>query len=250
MKTGVAEWAEHSENIAKGCEHDCRYCYARYNSVNRFKRVKKGEWTDVKVKPIEKRFKKRKLKGVIMFPTTHDITPGDVLDRSQIHLRDMLEAGNEVLIVSKPHLLCIERLIVALEEFKNQVMFRFTIGAIDDDILEYWEPNAPDFGERLACLRKAYRAGYRTSVSMEPLLDWENVGVMINIFDLFVTDSIWIGKMRNPRQRVEISNPLDEKMVRKIIKSQSDENVIDLWRKYEGHPTIKWKDSITKIIRR
>ena len=38
MKTGTKEWAKSNLNFQLGCEHGCRYCYAREMAVNRFKR--------------------------------------------------------------------------------------------------------------------------------------------------------------------------------------------------------------------
>ena len=35
---------------------------------------------------------------------------------------------------------------------------RFSIGACDDQILSFWEPNAPNFEERKQCLKYAYKA--------------------------------------------------------------------------------------------
>lgn len=34
--TGTQEWAEVTENIARGCVHDCLYCFAATNA-KRFK---------------------------------------------------------------------------------------------------------------------------------------------------------------------------------------------------------------------
>jgi hypothetical protein len=65
-------------------------------------------------------------------------------------LGKLLEAGNEVLIVSKPHLDCIRAICDEFESFRNildvfegyhryRMVFRFTIGACDDRILSLWE---------------------------------------------------------------------------------------------------------------
>ena len=36
--TGTQEWAASNVNIQDGCEHDCRYCYAKTMAI-RFKRA-------------------------------------------------------------------------------------------------------------------------------------------------------------------------------------------------------------------
>ena len=73
--SGTKEWAVHNFNIAQGCSHNCRYCYARANAI-RFGRIKKpDEWTAEQINEKNRHKKWRKRDGRIMFPTTHDITP-------------------------------------------------------------------------------------------------------------------------------------------------------------------------------
>ena len=36
--SGTKEWSVSSVNCITGCEHNCRYCYARANAL-RFKRI-------------------------------------------------------------------------------------------------------------------------------------------------------------------------------------------------------------------
>ena len=48
---GTKEWSVASINCVNGCEHDCRYCYARYNAVVRFHRIAKDEWPVMRVRP-------------------------------------------------------------------------------------------------------------------------------------------------------------------------------------------------------
>lgn len=91
-----------------------------------------------------------------------------------------LHAGNKVLVVSKPHLECIRAICERFDLVKDQILFRFTIGACDDQILSYWEPNAPRYDERKQCLFYAYQAGLRTSVSVEPMLDSANIDALIS----------------------------------------------------------------------
>ena len=77
-------------------------------------------------------------------------------------VKQLLDNGNDVLIVSKPHLECIQRLCTLPSE---HILFRFTIGAYDDDTLRFWEPGAPPYDERLASLKYAFDAGFKTSVN-------------------------------------------------------------------------------------
>ena len=116
VKTGTREWSGYSVNIAHGCSHDCRYCYAKYNGIHRFKTVAEGKWPDMKVRQnaVDKAYPR--YDDVVMYPTTHDITPA-IINEYHCVLHKLLDAGNKVLIVTKPHLECI-RLIV--ESCKSQ----------------------------------------------------------------------------------------------------------------------------------
>jgi len=245
--SGTLEWASHNENCLVGCPHDCAYCYARANAVDRFKTIPKGEWTNVKVN--EKKMKKRfgKKEGTIMFPTAHDIVP-EYIDECIEFLRKMLTAGNNVLVVSKPHLECIEKICDELDEFRHQVLFRFTIGAMDNDILEYWEPGAPIFEERLESLVHAHCEGWKTSVSCEPMLDGNNMVELFHKLEPFVTDSIWIGKMNHVEKRVKIENDEDREMADRIVAGQTDERVHEIYEALKDEPKVKWKESFKEVL--
>ncbi len=41
--TGTNEWSERTENIQRGCSHNCLYCYASSNAV-RFKLRDRNDW--------------------------------------------------------------------------------------------------------------------------------------------------------------------------------------------------------------
>lgn len=246
--TGTKEWAVETVNCVTGCGHFCRYCFARYNAVKRYKWIASNEdWPNEKIRQHDVDKRRRKINGVVLFPSTHDVTP-DNFDACLIVIGKLVIAKNDVLIVSKPHLECITKLCDALAKYKKQVMFRFTIGAIDSDILKYWEPGAPDFDERLACLQHAQEQGYRTSISIEPILDFYGLGDLIEKIDPFVTDTIWLGKMNNIKSRVEIVTDEDREMVAKLEAGQTDDMVKSLYYRFRSEPKIRWKDSIKKIV--
>ena len=68
----------------------------------------------------------RQFSGVVMFPTTHDLTP-EVLPVALTVLRNLLAAGNQVLIVSKPHRAVIRTICRECNGCKKQIQFRSTI---------------------------------------------------------------------------------------------------------------------------
>lgn len=254
--SGTKEWAKHSANICSGCSHRCLYCYGSAMAI-RFKRKRPDSceedsplerWSTETVdrRKVDKRYGKRK--GRIMFPTTHDITPGLLNDCLTVLLK-MLAAGNEVLIVSKPHRECVVALCRDLAPWCDQVMFRFTIGSTDDAVLSFWEPGAPGFGERLRCLRHAQEAGYATSVSCEPMLD-RNAEALVLACEPYVTDSIWLGKANMLLQRMRQNGCNDEQPARgrELVSWQNDEAIRALYERLKSRPVVRWKESVKKVV--
>jgi len=249
-KTGTAEWAEVNLNIAQGCSHGCRYCYARHNAVTRFKRVEADSWPTEVVDQdrVTKRYGLRAGK-TIMFPTAHDITPA-ILDDCVTVLKKVLGAGNRVLIVTKPHLECVQRMCAELEEWKDQVLFRFTIGATNDEVLSFWEPNAPSFAERMDSLAFASTRGWQTSVSIEPMLDPKHIDILVLAVQQWVTDTIWIGKMNHIRMRCR---DVDDATLAALEAEITDEKILAMVDRISNDPIvhsqkIQWKDSIKLVI--
>lgn len=250
MKTGTKEWAASNVNIHRwGCEHDCRYCYGRYNAVRRFKHCTAQQWLRPVIDWRRVRKSYRKREGIVMFPSSHDITLSN-LSACLTVLGKLLSAGNKVLIVSKPHLVCIKAICDELSRFKKQITFRFTIGSDNDAVLKFWEPNAPGFAERLECLKHAFYEGFATSVSAEPFLD-DNVERLYLALRAHVTDTFWIGKLRDFDRRVDLADITESKMlyVHILKHCQSDEAVRQLHERLNGRPKIMWKDSIREIAK-
>ena len=251
-KTGTKEWAETNVNIQLGCEHGCRYCYARYNAVKRHKLCTAEQWLDPVIiqSKVTRSFLKRS--GIVMYPSTHDVT---MLNRSEsiCVLGNLLDAGNRVLLVSKPNMVCIDDICRTFQGYRKQLSFRFTIGSMNQQVLDFWEPNAPDFQERLGCLRYAYKNGYQTSVSCEPFLDCKvdrTVGLYEEVKP-YINNSFWIGKLRHFDKRVDMSDVTpeeDERFVKPLKAAQADEFVLELCQRLRNEQLIMWKDSIREII--
>lgn len=246
--TGTQEWAASNVNLQDGCEHDCRYCYAKTMAI-RFKRATSDSWKYPRIRQhdLNRGFTKRS--GRIMFPTAHDITERNINECITVLVR-MLAAGNELLIVSKPCLLCIKRLCDELAMYQAQIVFRFSIGSTDDAVLSYWEPGAPSFKTRLACLQYAYTRDFQTSVSGEPMLDG-NPDALIAAVRPYVTNSIWLGKINRLRQILPHNCPHDPEVIRRgelLVATQTDAAINALYRLYRHDPLIKWKDSIKSVV--
>ena len=249
--SGTREWAAKNLNIALGCEHNCRYCYARYNAVTRFKRVTADAWPHMRIDQAKVDAEYGRDKGIIMFPSSHDVTPS-IISEYLCVLHKLLEAGNQVLIVTKPHWECIPLICESCREFKDQIIFRFTIGSVDEGVLRFWEPGAPSFEERISCLRYAYARGFRTSVSCEPYLDAYVPYTFLAVSE-WITDSFWVGKLRGFGQRVNLDGVTDyerKRYVEPLLRVMDDSIVRAIYKALEidGQPYIKWKDSIRRVM--
>jgi DNA repair photolyase len=244
---GTKEWAAKNANCVDGCAHDCHYCYAKSIAI-RFKRKTPTTWKEEKP-TIERIIPAcRGTPCQVMFPSTHDITP-ETLDVCLTAIATLLQCGHEVLIVSKPHLECIQSICLTFSHFRAQILFRFTIGSADNAVLRFWEPNAPSFDERLSALEFASRLGFRTSVSCEPMLD-DRVDRILTAVGLRVTDSIWVGKPNQLRQRLAINGAGSGVLRRaeELLNLQNDESIRVLYARYKRFPLIKWKESIKKVV--
>jgi len=246
--TGTREWSPHNCNVVKGCRNACLYCYAKSMAI-RFKRKTPETWhieepcLDMAVRMA------RKQPTSIMFPSTHDITPG-CLDVCLQALDLLLGAGHHILIVSKPHLSCVAEICRRFSGFKAQILFRFTIGSLDPDTLRFWEPNAPSPDERLASLRLAHSLGFETSVSCEPMLDAHAVEIVRGVLP-FVTETIWLGKVNQLRQRLRMNGVLTPEVATRadaLIESQNDEAMAGLYEQLRHCPKVRWKESIKKVV--
>lgn len=243
---GTKEWAPNNFNFMSGCSNNCVYCYAKDMAI-RFKRKTYDTWEkEENVNMAHKTYGKRE--GAIMLPSSHDITPGNIEIALEV-LEKLLSNDNELLIVTKPHLCCIERIINAVGTRKEMVKFRFTIGSAYNETLRLWEPGATMFEERLESMKLAFNKGFSCSVSCEPMLDNRFDDLYAKIID-YVTDSIWIGKMNMANKRVKTNTngmfPMEK--VEELIRWQSDEEMIKLFLKYRDDPKIKWKESIKKVV--
>ena len=196
-----------------------------------------------------------------MFPSTHDITPTNLLACLQVLekllvLREVkrkngskkLLGDNEVLIVSKPHLECIQAICQQFEGYKNKILFRFTIGAQDDRLLSMFEPNAPCYQERKAALQLAYDKGFQTSISMEPMIDSANIDALIADLLPFVTDAIWVGTMNNMKMHYSKVGPEVQAALDVIINGQTNEIIRAIYARHRNNAKIKWKREVKKIV--
>lgn len=234
------DWSKKTVNFATGCENDCRYCYAK-GMATRFRQVEEGQWPYMRVRQHDVEKKHRNYGEVVMFPSSHDITPS-VLNETVIVLGNLLKVGNKVLVVSKPRLECIERLCDEFKEYKNDILFRFTIGAKSNKVLSFWEPGASAYEERKEALRYAYENGFDTSVSAEPILDMDDVLDLFFDLEPFVSETIWLGKMNHVKKNVHFEGP----EVTRIMKGQEQSICELVYELLKDEPKARFKTGFIK----
>jgi len=243
---GTREWAVAEINCSIGCPHGCRYCYARSAALISGQIEHAEEWlqciADQKIRSQYPRFS-----GQVMFPAAHDIIIEN-LDTSIDVIGKLLQSGNRVLIVSKPSLVCIEKLCDTFYRMRSNILFRFTITARNQEILSFWEPGAPSYNERKQALEMAFERGFTTSVSIEPMLDVGDVVPLVADLQDFVSHSIWIGMMNKINQRVICDSERAQREVFRIEQEQRDERIMRLYLELRKNKRIRWKESIKEVI--
>ena len=249
--SGTREWSEFSFNIGRGCSNGCLYCYARADAL-RFGQIKStAEWTSETLTKNARLSSYPKKNGVIMFPTTHDITPFYLPDFLRV-AHSLLDKGNRLLITSKCSTVAMRLMAAAFLQYKELVLFRVTIGSLDEGDCAFWEPGAPLAAERIEALRIAREAGYETSVAIEPMLaGWhETIQVIREVYPL-VSETIWVGKMNRIRSRVNASSPDVAAEIAGIEVLQCDGQIIRLVADVErfGMYKVRWKESVRQVIR-
>ena len=237
-RTGTREWMPNSRNRCRGCKNNCRYCYGKFRAV-RYKQKTEGNWHEMELLKIRQSTKKAD--GGIMFPTTHDLHIEHV-DWWGPFLKEMLENSNDVLIVTKPEYAAISYICENLEQYKNQMEFRFTIGTNDNKVAAYWEPGAPSPSDRLMAIAHVCTLGFRTSISMEPLLIEQPKEMIDSLFMGWINGDIWIGAMNHYDLNPEIPEEARQ------IQIQSRDNMQRVYESLKDNPQIRWKDSVQKLL--
>lgn len=241
--SGTKEWADYNVNCIKGCSNDCRYCYAKMMG-KRFGRCSDDTWKNMVINNNAVLKKYPKYNGRVMFPSSHDIVNDvDIKAACFQVIENLLESNNNILITTKPNLEVTKNIVEKYNNNNNKdsIQFRFTITSNNDYLLKFWERNAPRYNERIESLILAYKEGFKTSVSIEPFLDFEPK-FLINEISSYVTESIWIGPM-NYISRNNISNE-EVSEYDNIRKNYEIEHLKEIYQELKNFSKIKFKDSM------
>jgi DNA repair photolyase len=241
ITTGTKEWADYNVNCVLGCMNDCRYCYAKL-MAKRFGRATEKTWKIMKVRESAITKSYRRFPGRVMFPSSHDIIDLPEIENACFKvLSKLLERGNNVLLTTKPRMRIILKINEVFSRYRDRLQFRFTITSRNDNLLQFWEPNAPLFQERMDCLKFAFSRDFKTSVSIEPFLD-HDPQILVKIVAPYSTESIWIGKMNYiPR-----NNLLESQIpfYNEIRKNCERPHLMKIYEELKTFPKIQFKDSI------
>ncbi len=238
---GFWEWVQWYSNWCRGCKRGCLYCYQMLNEVCRYHRIASAkDWTDFRLKKEVLNGKIELKEGIGMLPTTHDIFP-EILDESIEYLLKHLQVGNKLLIVSKPEFQVIKAICNDLAEYKEQIQLRFTITTTSEDLINFWEPNAPSFTERLKSLKYAFYKDFNTSVSIEPFLDRTPLPLIEKINGF--ASIIWVGPM-NHLKHVQKIVPPNTPEFKNIEHIASIHNLIKIIRTINSELTPELKKKI------
>lgn len=272
-KTGTKEWAPKSANCCVGCSNNCLYCYAAEMAA-RFKRRAREDWFREEIRSDLVSARAPRHRGRVMFPTTHDITPGN-REACEYTLAGLLAAGNDVLIVTKGGADVVNSVGYVMHDVAHHLLetlytpkieMRFSITCLSDAVRSFWEPGAPSILERMRGLGRALSwepgapsilermeglhvaacGGIPTSVSAEPLLEPERGVELVERLAKLTRGEIWLGRARQLRRRTAWARgrvPGIEKAVEDLERRQSPDRWAKLRERLAGHPQVRWKDA-------
>jgi len=166
-KSGLSDW---TINCYVGCEHGCRYCYARF--IKRFTHHREpwGTFVDVRVNapPVLEGQVKRARRGRVILSSVCDgwqpLEEDYALSRECV--RVLLDAGWPVGILTKSAL--VSRDFDLLE--RGQVDLGMTVSIRDEPLRRIVEPEASPTEERMQTLAQAARRGIEIWAFLGPLL--------------------------------------------------------------------------------
>lgn len=154
-----------------GCQHGCRYCYARY--IKKFTGHKEawGDFVDVKINAAELLpvGLKKKKRGRVWISGLCD--PYQPLEKKYMLTRKCLEilANNKWPVTVQTRSSLVLRDIDILrrgEDFEVGL----SITTADDGIRKLFEPVAPPINDRINTLDELHKAGIRTFAMIAPIL--------------------------------------------------------------------------------
>ena len=203
-KSGLADWAI---NCYAGCEHGCRYCYARF--ATRFSHPDEpwGKFVDVKVNAplvLAREVGRKRLGRVFISSVCDGWQPSEAryqLTRQCLEL--LLGYRYPLTILTKSALAGRDLDLLAQAD---EVEFGVTITTLEEGLSRLIEPKASPSRERLALLEEAKRRGIRTYAFLGPLLPYlsdteESLVPLLRAVKEVGADYFYVDRL-NPRFKV------------------------------------------------
>ena len=198
----AAEYSPLAMNIYKGCSHGCVYCYAPAATY------KKREVFHANPEPRKNFFPEldkdlKKYRGdnrpVLLCFTTDPYQPlEETAKLTRWSLKSLINNGNSVRILTKGGMRAARDFDIMAS---GNCEFGATLTFLDIAQSVEWEPHAALPADRIMALREAKNAGIRTWVSLEPVIDPQQVYAIIEKTHEFV-DLYKVGKLNyHPRAK-------------------------------------------------
>ncbi len=168
-KSGITDWAV---NCYAGCQHGCRYCYARFATRFTHPGEPWGSFVDVKVNApelLEREVQRRRVGPVFVSSVCDAWQPLEArygLTRRCLEI--LLHHGFPVHTLTKSALAI--RDLDLLAAFPEQVEFGVTITTLDPVLARHLEPVAASPLKRLDLLARAREKGLRSYAFLGPLM--------------------------------------------------------------------------------
>ena len=190
----------------RGCSHGCKYCYNRL-----IRRMKYNDWIHAEPRSfsiikLSREIDRVKPKGVFI---SFGCDPYQPLEEKCKLTRAIIELLNRkrvpYWILTKSNLILRDA-----ELFDSKLcMLGLSITTFDPSTEKYWEPNSTPNIKRLEALKTLKQLGFKTWVSLEPILDWTYPHIIREVAPYI--DLIVIGKLNYFKPL----KPMDWKKVKK-----------------------------------
>lgn len=181
-----------------GCEHDCKYCYAK--SLLSFRKL----WNPMSpsiadLAKVQRRILKLDPKMVVRLGGLTDcFMPSEKIKRNTYHAIQMLnEHGSHYLIVTKSAMVADDEYIKVMDKTKAHI--QVTVTTLDDEFCGTYE-KASRPSERIKAIRKLQESGFDVQIRLSPYIPqfWDldklaNAGINRAVVEFLRVNS-WIRK--------------------------------------------------------
>jgi len=203
-KSGLADYAL---NCYVGCQHACRYCYARFMARFSNHHEEWGKFVDVKVNVAEVLLRqlRRKRVGSVMISSVCDgwqpLEEKYCLTRECLGL--LVASGYDVSILTKSALVLRDLDILA---GKKNAELGMTVTTFDEELRQIIEPAASPTAQRFHALARAAEKGVKIWLFVGPLLPFlsdteENIGQLMERASRLPISRLYVDKL-NLRPKV------------------------------------------------